>query len=42
MDEDARHAERVGDETGMLAARAAEAIERIVARVVALRDGDAS
>ena len=31
MDEDARHAERIGDQAGMLAAGAAEAAERVVA-----------
>ena len=35
MDQHARHAERVGDEAGMLAASAAEAIERIARHIVA-------
>ena len=40
MQEDARHAERVGDEAGMLAAGAAEAAERILGHVVAALDRD--
>ena len=35
MDEDARHAERVGDEAGVLAAGAAEAAQRVLGDVVA-------
>src|SRR6266536_491639 len=35
MDQDFRHAERVGDQTGMLAAGAAEAVERVARHVVA-------
>ena len=35
MDEDRCHAERIGDETGMLSARAAEAVERVCGDVVA-------
>ena len=40
MDEDARHAERVGDAAGMLAAGAAEALQRVAGDVVAARDRD--
>ena len=36
-----RHAERIGDEAGVLAARAAETVERIIARVEALGDRNA-
>ncbi len=35
MDEHARHAERVGDQAGVLAARAAEAAQRVFGDVVA-------
>ena len=40
MDEDPRHAERVGDEAGMLPARAAKALQRVARHVVAARDRD--
>ena len=35
MDQHARHAERVGDQAGVLAARAAEAVERVAGDVIA-------
>ena len=40
MDEHARDAERVGDQAGMLAAGAAEAVERVFGHVVAALDRD--
>ena len=40
MDEHARHAERVGDEARVLAARAAEAAQRVLGDVVAALHGD--
>ena len=40
MDEHARHAERVGDEARVLAARAAEAAQRVLGDVVAALDRD--
>ncbi len=40
MDEHARHRQRVGDEAGMLAGRAAEAAQRVAGDVVAALDGD--
>jgi hypothetical protein len=40
MDEHARHAERVGDEAGVLPARAAEAAQRVLGDVVAALDAD--
>src|SRR5580692_2000646 len=40
MNEHAGHAERVGDQAGVLAAGAAEAIERIAGHVVAALDRD--
>ena len=40
VDEHARHAERVGDEAGVLAARAAETAERVSGDVVAALDAD--
>ena len=40
MDQDPLHAERVGDRAGMLAARAAEAGERVAGDVMASRDRD--
>ncbi len=41
MDEHRRHAERVGDQAGVLPAGAAEAVERVVAHIDALGDRDA-
>ncbi len=40
MDEDCRHAERIGDEAGMLSASPAEAVERIARHVVPALHGD--
>ncbi len=40
MHEDAAHAERVGDAAGVLAAGAAEALQRVARHVVAARDRD--
>src|SRR6185312_1602340 len=40
MDEDRLHAERIGDETGMLPAGAAETVETVAARIIALGDRD--
>jgi hypothetical protein len=40
MDEDARHAERVGDAAGVLAPGAAEALQRVAGDVIAARDRD--
>ncbi len=40
MDQHGRHAERVGDEAGMLAAGAAEAVERVARDVVAALHGN--
>ena len=41
MDEDARHAQRIGDVAGMLAAGTAEALQRVAGDVVATRHRDA-
>ena len=41
MDEDARHAERVGDEARMLPTRTAETVEHVAAAVITLRDRNA-
>jgi len=38
MDQDRSHGKRVGNETSMLTARTAEAVERVVARVIAFGD----
>ncbi len=40
MNEHARHAERVGDQAGVLAARASEAVERVVRDVIAALHGN--
>src|SRR5262249_16950141 len=40
VNENARHAERVGYQAGMLAARAPEAVERVMRDVVAALDGN--
>ena len=40
MDQHCRHAERIGDQAGMLSSGAAEAVQRIAGNVIAALDGD--